>query len=115
MKTNNSKILIPIVRKLYPNMIADMITKVQPMQGKTGSIFSLNIEDSIINPWSEWRRTTSLWPRESITGKWIVGRINKRGRNVWGGGGMQGKATRKRQFATNKELFALKLKGNSDE
>ncbi len=111
MKTKDPKIIIPVIRKLYPKMMADMIAGVQPMQGSTGSIFKLNVNDSLINPWSEWRRTTSLWPRKSINGKWILGRINKRGRAVWDGP-MQGRARRLREFATNKELFASILKGD---
>jgi len=115
MKNKYRKMLISLIRKQVPDMIAKEIASVQPMQGmqaSTGSIFQLNVNDSLINPWSEWRKTTSLWPRKSINGKWIFGFINKRGRNVWDGP-MVGKAKRKREFATNKELFASRLKGNA--
>lgn len=37
------KILMPIIRKVYPNMIAQQILGVQPMTGPTGSIFTLNV------------------------------------------------------------------------
>ncbi len=60
-------------------------------------------------PWTEWRKTTSLWPRRSITGKMIVGSMYKRGRNHYADGRCPG-AT---EFATAKELFEGKLKGTA--
>ncbi len=110
MKSKDKKVLIPVIRKMLPSLIAQELAGVQPMQGSTGSIFKLNIKDSLINPWSDWRKTISLWPRKSINGKWIFGHINIRGRNVWDGP-VHGKAKRKQEFATNKELFASRLKG----
>ena len=59
--------------------------------------------------WSEWRKTTSLWPRRSITGKMIVGSMHKRGRTYHGRRG----DLRDREFAKTKELFEEKLKGNT--
>ena len=113
MKSKDRKVLIPIIRKMLPSIIAADIVGVQPMQGSTGSIFKMKVKDeTLINPWSEWRKTTSLLPRKSISGKWIFGRINKRGRNIWPDNVMHGRATRKREFATNKELFASILKGD---
>ena len=97
-----------MIRKIYPKMIAEQIVGVQPMSAQTSDLFSLNV----LNPWSNWRKTTSIWPRRSINGKIIFGRINKRSRQVWDGP-MHGKANRLREFATNKELFASILKGNA--
>lgn len=85
-------------------MLAEQIVGVQSMTATQREIFN------IINPWSEWRRTTSLWPRRSIGGKWIFGCINKRGKPNWNDH-YGTRRLRKREFATNKELFKLKLKG----
>ena len=68
--------------------------------------------------WDPWRRTTSLIPRKSISGRWIVGRIQKRGKTVRrmtptkGGGAMRNK--RMHEFATDKQLFEWKLKNGSE-
>jgi hypothetical protein len=35
------KIIIPLIRKVYPNMIAQQITSVQPMSAPTGAIFKI--------------------------------------------------------------------------
>lgn len=37
----NNKILIPLIRKLTPKLIADEIVGVQPMTANTGSIFDI--------------------------------------------------------------------------
>ena len=115
MKVSNPKVMIPLIRKAIPNMIAKEIVGVQPMTQATGSVFKMKTtySDGVLNPWTEWRKTTSIWPRRSINGKIIFGWINKRGRNVWDGP-MDGKATRKREFATNKELFTQRLKGTDE-
>ena len=62
--------------------------------------------------WTDWRKTTSLWPRKSISGKIIIGQINKRSKNSFKGSRhIGGRKIRIREFATNKELFEAKLKG----
>lgn len=54
-----------------------------------------------------WEKYTAYFPRKSITGKWIVGKMHKRWR------------TREvlpghfKQYATAKELFKEKLKGKA--
>jgi hypothetical protein len=111
MKINNPKVMIPLIRKAIPNMIAKEIVGVQPMTSAAGEVFKMKTtyEDGVLNPWTKWRKTTSIWPRRSVNGKLIFGRINKRSRNIWDGP-MDGKAQRKREFATDKELFRQRLK-----
>jgi hypothetical protein len=111
MKTKKeiSREAIKILREQTPKKIAEQLASIQPMSTGAGAIF----DTGMINPWSEWRKTTSIWPRRSINGKIIFGRINKRGRNVWDGA-MQGKATRKHEYATNKELFERRLRGDDE-
>ena len=119
MKSKDPKKMIPIIRKTLPNVIAEELASIQPMQGSTGSIFSLNVKDQT-NPWGEWRKTTSFWPRKSVNGKWIFGFINKRGRwdysteAISGGNYPNGQRTRIREFATNKELFERRLRGDDE-
>jgi len=103
MRTDNPKLMIPLIRKAIPSVIAKEIVDVQPMTGSTGDIFSMT------DPWSEWRKTISIWPRKSISGKIIFGYINKRARTIWGAHGK----LRIREFSTNKELFASRLKGDA--
>ena len=109
MRTDNPKIMIPLIRKAIPKLMAEEIVGVQPMTAPPAEIFT--VKTNILNPWTKWRKTTSFWPRKSINGKWVFGFINKRGRTVWEGA-MHGKGKRKREFASNKELFAWKLKGD---
>lgn len=59
--------------------------------------------------WTEWRKTTSMWPRSSINGNIIFGRINKRSR--MGALSPEGHHPCFNEFATDKELFEAKLKG----
>lgn len=112
MKTN-TKILIPVVRKLYPSMLANEITSVQPMQGTVGNIFKLKV-----NYQSEaWKKTFIFWPKVSIYGKMIFGLANIR--SVWremppnpnhGLSDLECVV----EYATNKEMFTLKLKGDAN-
>lgn len=60
--------------------------------------------------WTNWCKTISLWPKRSITGKTILGRINKR-RKTYHGYGVHGEFHGTKEYATNKELFMAKLKG----
>lgn len=72
--------------------------------------------------WSEWRKTWSFIPRKSISGKWIIGRINKRSSTQhrmrikfhFFGIDSYEQMVREhvREFAMSKELFEHKLKGN---
>lgn len=93
-----------MIRKNYPKMIATKIVGVQPM----GSGVSEDPEPK----WSKWRRTISFWPRRSINGKLIFGRIHTSWRNDWGIGVVDGPKHIWR-YATDKELFTAKLKGET--
>lgn len=96
-----------MIRKLLPAIMAKNILGVQPMTG-TGAIFN-------IEPWSDWRRTISIWPRKSVTGKIIFGWINKRStmiaKPVKRGKPWRVQHIRIREYMTNKELFKAKLEG----
>ena len=104
MRTDNPKIMIPLIRKAIPSVIAKELVEVQPMTS-TGEIFNMSSRTEF----SDWRRTTSFWPRKSINNRWIFGFINKRGKTLWGAHGK----IRCREFATNKELFTSRLKGEA--
>lgn len=94
--------------------MAKDILGVQPMTVKTGEILSIRNDGKA---WSNWRKTTSIWPRRSIDGKIIFGRINKRDRTSWEGNsnpntsGIAFNKIRIHEFATDKELFKAKLEG----
>ena len=104
-------------------MIAKQIAGVQPMSSGAGALFNMGGELE----WSMWQRTFSLWPRRSITNKFIFGWINKSSLDDWNvriGPGqttmslpkhMQAGRRPKRisRFATDKELFMTKLKGET--
>ncbi len=60
--------------------------------------------------WGNWCKTMSLWPKKSITGKMILGRVNKRWKTYHG---PHGNLHDQYQYATNKELFLAKLKGKA--
>jgi len=68
--------------------------------------------------WDPWHRVTSLIPRKSISGRWIIGRIQKRGKTIRrltptkGGSAML--RSRIHEFATDKELFEWKLKNGRE-
>lgn len=79
------------------------------MAGSSFGFTRVTMSRDPYGPWSEWHKTTSLWPRRSITGKMIVGSMCKRGRTYHGRRG----DLRDRQFAKDKELFEEKLKGNA--
>ena len=59
-----------------------------------------------------WEKYTAYFPRKSITGKWIVGKIHKRWRTPPIEHRGVGLGNHK-QYATNKELFEAKLKGTA--
>jgi hypothetical protein len=84
--------------------MAKALNTIQPMS----VIFAPNIP---IIEWTVWRKTTSVWPRSSINGNIIFGRINKRSRmGTLSPGGHHPHIT---EFATNKELFEAKLRGDA--
>ena len=94
-------------------MVAAQITGakpgVQPMPGNVSQILDMV---NARTEWTDWRKTTSLWPRKSISGKIIIGQINKRSKNSFQGSRhIGGHKIRIREFATDKELFTAKLKG----
>lgn len=59
-----------------------------------------------------WEKYTAYFPHKSITGKWIVGKMHKRWRSppIEHRGVGLGNF---KQYATTKELFKEKLKGNA--
>ena len=59
-----------------------------------------------------WEKYTAYFPRKSITGKWIMGKIHKRWRTPPIEHRGVGLGNHK-QYATNKELFTEKLKGKA--
>ena len=96
------------LRGMTATKIAEQLASIQPMSGNAGQVFT---PQPIRQPWTKWRKTTSIWPRRSINGKIIFGRINKRSRPSYlPMEGNQGRP-RIREFATDKELFHEKLRG----
>ena len=68
-------------------------------------------------PWSRWRMTITLFPRKSVYGKWVVGRIYRRGRKklVWKTAGMGGYLAAsgvEKEFLSKKEMFKWKLENS---
>ena len=55
--------------------MAKALNQIQPMPAGAGAIFTPTMIE-----WTKWRKTTSVWPRSSINGNIIFGRINKRSR-----------------------------------
>ena len=104
MNKEKAKILIPIIRKIYPNILAKQILGVQPLSPGVGELVSMNKE-------FKWSRTFSFRPRRSVTGKIIVGWIHKRVRVDWGDRAGPYGPTIVHEFITDKELFAARLKG----
>lgn len=41
---NTKNILIPLIRKMMPQILANDIVGVQPMTGNTGQVFKMNVE-----------------------------------------------------------------------
>jgi Major capsid protein Gp23 len=66
------KILIPMIRKTLPSMIANDIVGIQPMTGPSGSIFSMKPNYSGVNAqdvpgYDDWlRRTLRTDCQESV-------------------------------------------------
>ncbi len=108
MRTDNPKIIIPLIRKVYPKMIAEQIVGVQPMTSSSTQVFNMKVT-SPYTVWTKWHKTVSIWPRKSISGNIIFGYINKRGRTYNGPHGN----LRCREFATDKEVFTSRLKGDA--
>lgn len=99
-----------------PSIIASQITGVQPMQGKTGSIFTLKVRNETET--ESWRKKFIFWPKKSIYGKMIVGRVNERGRwhgqrEVISGEGYVTHQVRIVEYATDKEIFKETLAGTA--
>ena len=42
---NQYRIIVPMIRKITPNVMAEDIVKVQPMMGPTGNIFNISKGD----------------------------------------------------------------------
>ena len=100
-----------------PSIIANKIVGVQPMTGATGNIFKLNINDKTDTETESWRKKFLFWPKKSIYGKMIAGRVNERGRWQWSqevisGEGYTTHQVRIVEYATSKEVFKETLAGN---
>ena len=111
-----NKVIIPMIRKIYPRMMAQQILGVQPMTAPMGNIFKLKTKYAA----ESWRKKIIWMPKRSIYGKTVFGLVNERG--VW----KECKATgtddnyttwteRVLEYATNKELFKAKLEGRDEE
>ena len=110
-KRKLNKILIPLIRKQLPSIIAKQIVGVQPMTGSMNNIFKLKVNHSV----EAWRKRFIFWPKKSIYGKMIFGLVNKRG--AWREmppNPDHGLSDLERvvEYATNKEVFKLKLAGS---
>lgn len=80
MKTDKS-VLIPLIRKIIPGVIAQDIVGVQPMTGSTGQIFSVSGEYKPTTPWEyleNWNRS-DRGPDETLA------KLNERMQNRWPG------------------------------
>lgn len=111
-KTHNE--MLTKLRKMTATKVAEQIAKIQPLDGKDGRIFAPHIPGIA---WTKWRKTISIWPRRSINGKIIFGRINKRSKPNYNPiirnnrrSRVRDRRSRVKEFATNKELFHQKLK-----
>ncbi len=104
------KKLIPVIRKLMPEIIAHDLVNVQPMTGSTGEIFNLKNH----NRWTGWERKFTIWPKRSVYGKLRWGRLYRRATlNGYGKVELYNHHPDwKEQWATKKELFKWKLAGN---
>jgi hypothetical protein len=52
-KINLNKVILPVIRQVMPNLIANQIIGVQPMNGPVGNIFTMNYR-------SQYRKLTDL-------------------------------------------------------
>jgi hypothetical protein len=52
------KILMPIIRQVYPTMLANQIMGVQPMTGSVGEIFTMRAS---FNPQSKYKFSRAKW------------------------------------------------------
>jgi len=114
-KKKLNKVLIPMIRKIYPSMIAKQIMGVQPMQHSTSNIFKLKTKYAA----ESWRKKFIFWPKKSIYGKMIFGLVNERGvwkdvKEVISGGNYTTHTERVIEYARNKELFKAKLEGRDE-
>ena len=108
----DKKHLIPIIRKVLPKMIAEDIVGVQPITGIAGSLFSM--KTILTSGWSEWEKTFIWWPKRSIFGKLIFGLANKSERHIYDHEVVAERTKTELKYASNKELFVLRLKGYDD-
>ena len=106
----DAKILLSVIRKIMPSIIARQLAGVQPMQGPVGSVHSLR--SRLRSPWTPWEKRFSWKPKRSINGKLVLGYLNVSLAWVCDQDGNE--SDTEYRWATNKEVFLLKLKGNDD-
>ena len=53
------QILMPIIRQLYPKMLADQITGVQPMTNYTGTVFKMKYK--VLQSQSKYKFSRAKW------------------------------------------------------
>lgn len=63
-----TKILIPMIRKVYPNIIAQSILGVQPMSGPTYRTFTMDADYVI--PYH-------THPKYKFSRKWFIGKVHR--------------------------------------
>jgi len=85
--------------------------------GKLFSILPKYKTDVEGPPWESWHDIFVIWPRRSITGKFVFGRVNRSSRDefqvpfgVYLGDNEPGRLHR---YASNKELFMARLAGEA--
>lgn len=110
-----NKVMIPLIRKQLPSIIANQIVGVQPMTGSMTNIFKLKTKYAA----ESWRKKIMWLPKKSIYGKTLFGLVNERG--VWkdvhealSGQDYKTHTERVIEYATNKELFKAKLEGRDE-
>jgi hypothetical protein len=96
---------------VLPQLIAEMLVGVQPMQGPVGNMLTTKYKPN----WEEWHSKIIIWPRRSINGKLVFGFVNRSSRDEFEVpfGAAAGHPTPKRfhRYATDKELFKARLEG----
>ena len=111
-----AKVLIPIIRKQVPSMMAKEILGVQPMTAPIGNIFNLATKYAA----ESWRKKFIWLPQRSIYGKLLFGLVNERG--VWKEvqsepsevGSFTITTKYVLEYAANRELFKAKLEGRDE-
>lgn len=95
-RTINEKEQIEQLRKVLPQLVAETLVSVQPMQGSVGKVFTLR------HVYKTWVPVFLLWPRKTIHGGWTWGHAYFR----------NNKPT---EYMSQKEMFISKLKGDESE